>query len=185
MHKLSIAFTTATTLIAGVSLFGGNTQAAIVLGPNGILDAANTLNLVEKVQVFYWHGRQYCWYDDGWQGPGWYWCGYRWRTGLGWGGGYGWHGWRGGHRGDRREIRRYDRPRESDGLRPSGGNKSFRSGGGQGGIIGGPGGGPGGGQGGIQRGSQGGGQGGGHGAGHGGGQGGGQGGGKGGGHGNR
>src|SRR5882757_7011560 len=70
MHKLSIAFTAATTLIAGVSLFGGNTQAAIVLGPNGILDAANTLNVVEKVQVFYWHGRQYCWYDDGWQGLG-------------------------------------------------------------------------------------------------------------------
>ena len=70
MRKFSIAFTAATALVAGVSLFGGNTQAAIVLGPNGILDAANTLNLLENVQVLYWHGRRYCWYDDGWQGPG-------------------------------------------------------------------------------------------------------------------
>jgi hypothetical protein len=29
-----------------------------------------------------------------WQGPGWYWCGYAYRTGLGWGGGYEWNGWR-------------------------------------------------------------------------------------------
>ena len=30
---------------------------------------------------------------DGWNGPGWYWCGYAWRRGYGWGGGYGYHGW--------------------------------------------------------------------------------------------
>jgi hypothetical protein len=42
-------------------------------------------------------GRQYCWYDDGWRGPGWYWCGYGYREGYGWGGGEEWgygHGWR-------------------------------------------------------------------------------------------
>src|SRR6202453_3576497 len=48
---------------------------------------------VEKAQ-FVFGGRQYCWYDDGWKGPGWYWCGYAYRTGYGWGGGYGWTNWR-------------------------------------------------------------------------------------------
>lgn len=28
----------------------------------------------------------------GWLGPGWYWCGYAWRSGYGWGGPWGW-GW--------------------------------------------------------------------------------------------
>src|SRR5271154_2357438 len=50
---------------------------------------------VEKAQ-FVFGGRQYCWYDNGWRGPGFYWCGYAYRTGFGWGGGAGWHGWRGG-----------------------------------------------------------------------------------------
>lgn len=43
-----------------------------------------------------WGGRSYCWYDNGWQGPGFYWCGYNFRRGYGWGGPAGWHGWRGG-----------------------------------------------------------------------------------------
>ncbi|MDR3511739.1 MAG: hypothetical protein P4L73_08900 [Caulobacteraceae bacterium] len=49
-----------------------------------------------QVQYF-WGGRNYCWYDGGWRGPGWYWCGYAWRRGHGWGGPYGWRGWHGGH----------------------------------------------------------------------------------------
>jgi hypothetical protein len=44
---------------------------------------------------FIFGGRNYCWYDSGWRGPGFYWCGYAERRGLGWGGGAGWHGWRG------------------------------------------------------------------------------------------
>ncbi len=47
---------------------------------------------VEKAQFFFL-GHNFCWYDDGWQGPGWYWCGYAWNNGYGWGGGDGWHGW--------------------------------------------------------------------------------------------
>src|SRR6201996_7316455 len=50
---------------------------------------------IEQAQFVYL-GRNYCWYDDGWRGPGFYWCGYAWRRGFGWGGGAGWHGW---HRG--------------------------------------------------------------------------------------
>ncbi len=52
--------------------------------------------MLQTVQYF-WGGRNYCFYGDGWHGPGYYWCGYRYRRGYGWGGGYGWHGWgRGG-----------------------------------------------------------------------------------------
>ena len=42
---------------------------------------------------YFYGGRQYCWYDDAWQGPGYYWCGYAWRRGYGWGGPSGWRGW--------------------------------------------------------------------------------------------
>lgn len=47
---------------------------------------------LETVQYFY-GGANYCWYDGGWHGPGFYWCGYAWRRGLGWGGPAGWRGW--------------------------------------------------------------------------------------------
>jgi hypothetical protein len=68
-------------------------------------------NLIQaRVFVYFWSGHRYCWYDDGWQGPGWYWCGYPWRDGIGWGGPFGWRGWRGGHEGrwDRRDDHRGD-----------------------------------------------------------------------------
>jgi hypothetical protein len=47
-----------------------------------------------NARVYVYEGARYCFYFDGWHGPGWYRCGYRLRTGLGWGGGYGWQGWR-------------------------------------------------------------------------------------------
>jgi hypothetical protein len=53
----------------------------------------------------YWDGRDYCWYDDGWRGAGWYRCGFQLRVGYGWGGPWGWHGWSGGRRGEFREGR--------------------------------------------------------------------------------
>ena len=43
-------------------------------------DAADRLSAVEKTQFVYL-GRNYCWYPDGWHGPGFYWCGYAYRTG--------------------------------------------------------------------------------------------------------
>lgn len=59
-----------------------------------------------EAQLYVWGGHNYCWYGEGWRGPGWYWCGYRLRRGYGWGGGYGWHGWvrngRPGFAGERR-----------------------------------------------------------------------------------
>jgi len=65
---------------------------------SGLGDAADRVSAVEKTQFVYL-GRNYCWYPDGWHGPGFYWCGYAWRSGFGWGGPIGWHGWRGGGRG--------------------------------------------------------------------------------------
>src|SRR4051812_21483345 len=49
-----------------------------------------------KVQVFIVSGRQYCFYFEGWNGRGWYRCGYAFGSGVGWGGAYGWRGWRHG-----------------------------------------------------------------------------------------
>jgi hypothetical protein len=73
----------------------GSAQAAIGDGALGLSVAAAQLAPVQKVQ-FVFGGQNYCWYDNGWQGPGFYWCGYAWNTGVGWGGGYGWNGWHGG-----------------------------------------------------------------------------------------
>jgi len=51
---------------------------------------------IETVQYYSFDGVDYCWYDEAWQGPGWYWCGYDWINGYGWGGPYNWNGWGGG-----------------------------------------------------------------------------------------
>ncbi|HSL79702.1 MAG TPA: hypothetical protein VK877_08575 [Pseudolabrys sp.] len=60
----------------------------------------NTLNGIESglvdtvaVRVYVHEGRRYCFYFDGWHGPGWYRCGFAWRQGIGWGGVYGWNSW--------------------------------------------------------------------------------------------
>ena len=37
-------------------------------------------------------GHKYCWYDEGWNGAGWYRCGFETRKGQGWGGPKGWKG---------------------------------------------------------------------------------------------
>jgi hypothetical protein len=54
---------------------------------------------LDNVGLYVFGGQNYCWYDSGWQGPGYYWCGYAWRRGYGWGGAFGWNGWGGGHAG--------------------------------------------------------------------------------------
>lgn len=48
--------------------------------------------LIERVQYAY-GGQNYCYYETGWKGPGWYWCGHAGTYGIGWGGAYGWRGW--------------------------------------------------------------------------------------------
>jgi hypothetical protein len=109
--------------------FGG----ALVSGPATAMpvDGLATVPLASDVQQvqFLFGGREYCWYDGGWHGPGWYWCGYAFRRGYGWGGGYGWHGWRGGHVGG--SVFRHG-GRGSVGIRSGGSRTVIRSGGGGG-----------------------------------------------------
>lgn len=96
MRRLSISLTIAVSLIAGV--FAG-TPAQAQYGVD-VLGAAAAAAAAAATGAYIWGGRQYCWYPNGWNGPGWYWCGgYYMQPGYGWGGGYGWHGWRGGHGG--------------------------------------------------------------------------------------
>jgi hypothetical protein len=85
-------------LVLGAALgatmaFTATTQA--MPAQTGLAADAGNLSAVEQAQ-FIFGGRNYCFYPDGWHGPGWYWCGYALRRGFGWGGVEGWHGW---HRG--------------------------------------------------------------------------------------
>jgi hypothetical protein len=119
MRKFGLSFAIAAALGAG-ALMTAPAQAAPV--PAGLASTLNTASiapsLVEKAQ-FIWGGRNYCFYLDGWHGPGWYWCGYSHRRGYGWGGPRGWHGWhheRPRHRPvyrhhERRHDRRHDHRR--------------------------------------------------------------------------
>ena len=46
-----------------------------------------------SADVHTFRGHDFCFYFDGWNGPGWYRCGWASRSGLGWGGVYGWNDW--------------------------------------------------------------------------------------------
>jgi hypothetical protein len=87
-----IGLTLIATLAVVGAMIGGRSHAAVI-APIALGTAADELAAVETVQ-FFWRGRQFCWYNTGWRGPGWYQCGFRWRRGLGWGGPVGWRGWR-------------------------------------------------------------------------------------------
>jgi hypothetical protein len=121
-------------LIVAGALFNG-AQAAPVSGLQETKRAANEHALAQKTQVFVYDDDEYCFYWDGWNGPGWYYCGYEWRSGYGWGGAPGWHGWRyysrdwhRKHRGwDRRHIRRGE-PRRSEPRRIDRARRDFDGG---------------------------------------------------------
>ncbi len=92
MKKIGITLSLAAAIGAATALIS-TAQAApagTVAGQLGA--AADSLSLIEKTQ-FLFGGQEYCWYDDAWNGPGWYWCGYATRQGSGWGGRVGWHHW--------------------------------------------------------------------------------------------
>jgi hypothetical protein len=110
MRKLRLTLITATALIAGGSSM---VLAAPVGNPGEIRVATEELNLIEHAQ-YVWGGRQYCWYVDGWNGPGWYWCGYALRRGHGWGGPAGYRGWVHRDRMERHERREERREHPED-----------------------------------------------------------------------
>jgi hypothetical protein len=64
-----------------------------VIAPMGAREAAQVPLHTETIQ-FTRGGRRFCWYNAGWRGAGWYWCGFNRRRGMGWGGPSGWNGWR-------------------------------------------------------------------------------------------
>lgn len=107
MKKSITKILTLAAMAAGVILTGTRAEAASLPGLNGLRPAVDALAMIDTVQFVY-GGRRYCWYDIGWNGPGWYWCGYSGRRGYGFGGRRGfrdwhWSGWgpRGGSRGGR------------------------------------------------------------------------------------
>jgi hypothetical protein len=67
---------------------------AMPVGSSAIKPASEAVNPIEKTAVYIVEGNRYCFYFEGWHGPGWYRCGFAFRRGLGWGGVYGWHSWR-------------------------------------------------------------------------------------------
>ena len=95
MRRFVTGLATLAALAAGVTMLSSRSEAAGLPGSGALNSAADSVALTETVQYFY-GGRNWCWYDDGWQGPGFYWCGYAFRPGFGWGGGRGWRGWGGG-----------------------------------------------------------------------------------------
>jgi hypothetical protein len=139
MRKFVTGLATLAAMAAGVTMMGGRSDAAGLPGSRALNDAADSVALIEKTQFIYL-GRNYCFYDDAWNGPGYYWCGYAYRPGLGFGGGRGWHGWGGG----------------GGGFHRGGGFRGGGPGGFRGGVGGGPGGFMGGGPGGFMGGGPGG-----------------------------
>jgi hypothetical protein len=77
-------------LAATAALASARLEAAPIAVPGGIHPRRPAA--IERTQYIYL-GKPYCWYPYGWAGPGWYWCGYGTRAGIGWGGAYGWNGW--------------------------------------------------------------------------------------------
>jgi hypothetical protein len=116
--------------LLGVSLSLGAAEAAQpTLLTSGVYQASDAPTL--QPAQFFFGGQTYCWYGGGWQGPGYYYCGYAWRRGLGWGGGAGWNGWHGGGNGGNRGGARSN----FAGARAVGGHDSaVRASGGRGGA---------------------------------------------------
>jgi hypothetical protein len=86
MRTLTLAVAAGALLVASQANAGSFPVNTMSGAENGLVDQV-------AVQVYVHEGRRYCFYFDGWHGPGWYRCGFAWRRGLGWGGVYGWNSW--------------------------------------------------------------------------------------------
>ena len=80
MRRLALTVAGAAALLSGDSLTNHAT-AMMFASPASMQAVIDFLGIAEDVQYFY-GGRNYCWYPYGWNGPGWYWCGYASRRGL-------------------------------------------------------------------------------------------------------
>jgi hypothetical protein len=89
MQNLFIGLAAAASLFAASPGWAQRADAAhLVFG----VDRAGDRPGLTPAQFVY-ANRQYCWYPNGWKGPGFYWCGYAMRRGYGWGGPAGWMGY--------------------------------------------------------------------------------------------
>ena len=109
MRRLTLAVAAGALLVASQANAGSFPVNKLTGAETGLIDTV-------AVQVYVHEGRRYCFYFEGWQGPGWYRCGFAWRRGLGWGGVYGWNSWSYGpyerrhhHQGNWQDHRRGDR----------------------------------------------------------------------------
>lgn len=109
MRTLTLAVAAGVVLVATQANAGSFPVNTLTGAESGLVDQV-------AVRVYVHEGRRYCFYFDGWHGPGWYRCGFAWREGIGWGGVYGWNSWTYGpyerrhHRhGDWQDHRRGDR----------------------------------------------------------------------------
>lgn len=109
MRTLTLAVAAGALLVATQANAGSFPISKLTGAESGLVDQV-------AVRVYAHEGRRYCFYFDGWHGPGWYRCGFAWRQGSGWGGVYGWNSWTYGpyerrhHRhGDWQDHRRGDR----------------------------------------------------------------------------
>jgi hypothetical protein len=83
-----------TFVVVGLSIALAGADHARAIPATGKLAPIYSDEPLSLVPAQYeWGGQPYCWYFEGWRGPGWYRCGRPWRRGYGWGGGYGWRGW--------------------------------------------------------------------------------------------
>jgi hypothetical protein len=76
MHRLLLSVTAAATVLATGSLVSSRVEAAPLSASMGASLAIEALAPIEKVA--------FCFYEDGWNGPGFYECGFQRRQGQGW-----------------------------------------------------------------------------------------------------
>src|SRR5262245_39395276 len=80
-------------IAAGTLLAAAQANAGSFPVQTGLTGSGSDLIDQVAVRVYVHEGHRYCFYFNGWHGPGWYRCGFAFRRGLGWGGVYGWNSW--------------------------------------------------------------------------------------------
>jgi hypothetical protein len=80
-------------IAAGALLAATHANAGTFPVNAGLIGSGSDLIDQVAVRVYVHEGNRYCFYFNGWHGPGWYRCGFAFRRGLGWGGVYGWNSW--------------------------------------------------------------------------------------------
>jgi hypothetical protein len=80
-------------IAAGALLAATHANAGTFPANAGLIGSGSDLIDQVAVRVYVHEGNRYCFYFNGWHGPGWYRCGFAFRRGLGWGGVYGWNSW--------------------------------------------------------------------------------------------